>query len=357
MQLFSMNKSRRYAFIFLVVLVGFALTFFFTLFAPVVHDAAGVIYELRAGSSKKTVIAELAERQLILHPLLFSLYVYAEPSAHLKAGEYRFAKGATAHSIWRQLTTGKGFFYHAFTIIPGWSFSQLRQSLATTTALRPLITKWSDHEIMQRLGHPELAPEGEFFPETYYYTKHSPDLVILKRAFDLMQNRLNEAWYNRDGSLPYRDAYDALIAASLIEKEAFLNAERKMIAGVLVNRLRKDMLLQFDPTVIFGLGSRYDGKIHKADLLEDNAYNTYVHKGLPPTPIAMPSMASIEAALHPAQHDYFYFVAKGDGSHQFSATLLQHHEAVTDAKQQSSGYFNQRKIRAYLPSVVGGMSP
>jgi UPF0755 protein len=185
-----------------------------------------------------------------------------------------------------------------------------------------------------------VAPEGEFYPETYYYTRGVADLVILKHAYDLMQSRLNQAWESRLPGLPYQDAYQALIAASLIEKEAHLNQERPIIAGVLINRLRKNMLLQIDPTVIYGMGDRYLGKIYRRDLLDDTIYNTYVHKGLPPTPIAMPSQASIDAAIHPAAHDYYYFVAKGDGSHQFSKSLPEHHRAVQSTKGQQTGYYN-----------------
>ena len=181
---------------------------------------------------------------------------------------------------------------------------------------------------MNRLGDAALAPEGQFFPETYYYTKGSSDLVILKRAFDLMQSNLKEAWETRSPNLPYKNVYEALIAASLIEKEAYFDAERPVIAGVLVNRIRKNMLIQFDPTVIYGLGLRYNGKIHKQDLLENTPYNTYVHKGLPPTPIAMPGRTSINAALHPDNTDYLYFVARSDKSHQFSKTLFEHQAAV-----------------------------
>lgn len=187
---------------------------------------------------------------------------------------------------------------------------------------------------MSRISSSDVDPEGEFFPETYYYTKDVSDLVILKRAYDLMQSRLSEAWQMRAADLPYQNAYEALIAASLIEKEAYFASERPLIAGVLVNRLKKNMLIQFDPTVIYGLGLRYDGTIHKKDLLENTPYNTYVRKGLPPTPIAMPSMASIEAALHPDNTDYLYFVARKDKSHQFSKTLPEHHAAVATVSNQ-----------------------
>lgn len=351
-----MNKIKPFLFSTLIFLVACFASFWLYLFlVPVVTDNDATFY-LKPGASKKTVLAELSQQHIIPHPFLLSLYVFSQRSALLKTGEYRFPKGSTTLSIWKQITTGAGLLYHPFTIIPGWSFHQLRQALLQTEGLRHLIVGWDDKQIMTSLGHPERAPEGEFFPETYYYTKGISDLVILKRAFDLMQLKLNEAWETRASSLPYQDAYQALIAASLIEKEAYRSGERVVIAGVLVNRLQKDMLLQFDPTVIYGLGPRYDGKIHRENLQEDNAYNTYVHKGLPPTPIAMPSMASIQAALHPQVHAYLYFVAKGDGSHQFSTTLAQHNIAVSTSgpafistfPKSHTGYFNESKIKNYL---------
>jgi UPF0755 protein len=322
------------------------------LYSPVVTTEGGATYYLKPGASKKEVISDLSQQGIIPYPLLFSFYAYPQLSAHLKTGEYLFPKGSTPNSIWKQITSGRGLVHHPFTIIPGWTFLQLRRQLAKMQGLRQVTANLDDKQVMDRLGYPNLSPEGEFFPETYHYTRGISDLVILKHAFDLMQKKLNQAWQNRLPALPYKNAYEALIAASLIEKEAYLASERPMIAGVLVNRLKKDMLLQFDPTVIYGLGPRYDGKIHKQDLLEDTPYNTYVHKGLPPTPIAMPSMASIDAVLHPEKNDYFYFVAKGDGGHQFSTNLPAHNEAVAIANKPRLSYFNDAKVEKYLHTLV-----
>ena len=202
------------------------------------------------------------------------------------------------------------------------------------------------------MGDGAISPEGEFFPETYNYTMNVSDLVILKRAYDLMQNKLNIAWQTRSATLPYKSAYDALIAASLIEKEAYLDKERPIISGVIINRLNKNMLLQIDATVIFGLGSRYNGKIYKTDLIEDTAYNSYVHKGLPPTPIAMPGMASINAAIHPQQHDYLFYVAKGDHSHQFSKTLIEHDAAIRAAQQLHTSSMNNTAIGRHIRLIL-----
>lgn len=297
-------------------------------YIPVVTQPKGYIYELRTGLSKNSLIKELTQQGIISHPILFSLYTYTQRDAELKSGEYLFPKGSTLSTIWRQITSGTGLVYHSFTIIPGWSYSQLRHELLQTQNLRHTTEPFDNKRLMQYLGAPQQEPEGQFFPETYLYTKGISDLVILKRAMNLMKIRLSEAWRTRASHLPYKNPYEALIAASLIEKEAYLSSERATISSVLINRLKKGMLLQFDPSVIYGLGDRYDGKIYKKDLLEDTTYNTYLHKGLPPTPIAMPSLASIQAALHPQQTNYYYFVAKGDGSHQFSETLTEHLEAV-----------------------------
>lgn len=324
-----MKKSYRY--ILLAIIGTIASTWLYAFFMPVVADEKGAIYYLKPGTSTRMLISDLSQQGIIPSSTLFSIYAYSHLNTKLKAGEYLFPKGSTQASIWRQVTKGTGFYYYHFTIVPGWTFLQLRQTLATAPNLRPITTQLNDTQIMERLGAQNIAPEGEFFAETYYYMRDTPDLVILKRAYDLMQSNLNEAWAGRANDLPYKDAYQALIAASLVEKEAYLNAERPVIAGVLVNRLRKDMLLQFDPTVIYGLGARYNGKIYKRDLLEDTPYNTYVHKNLPPTPIAIPSLASIQAAMHPQQHDYLYFVGRGDKSHQFSKTLPEHNAAVIAA--------------------------
>lgn len=321
------NWLLKYKFILAGVCAFFILCAY-VLFLPVVYDSKGASFYVRPGMSKHAVINELAAENLLNLPKFFYLYAYPSKDAQIKTGEYQFPKWSTPHSIWRQITTGTGLIYHPFTIIPGWTFAQLRTALANAPSLRHQTAAMTDHEIMDRLGDSELSPEGEFYPETYYYTKDISDLTLLKRAFNLMQTRLQEGWNNHAANLPYHTPYQALIMASLIEKEAYLNSERPLIAGVIVNRLNHDMLLQVDAAVIFGLGSNYTGKIYKTDLTQDGPYNTYVRKGLPPTPIAIPSQASIDAALNPQVTDFFYYVAKSDRSHQFSKTLVEHNAAV-----------------------------
>ena len=316
----------------LFLFVCFGLWIYF-LFIPVVSQKEGVVYYLKPNTSKLILISDLSKQGILSHSFLLSLYVYFKHEATLKTGEYYFKQGSSFASIWEQMTTGTGFFYRSFTIVPGWSFKELRQKLNQVETIQQLLPNLSDQMLMQQLGRPDLAPEGEFFPETYYYTRDVSDLILLKKAFLLMQNKLEAMWAMRASTLPYKNEYEALIAASLIEKEAYLQEERPLIAGVLINRLAKNMLLQFDPTVIYGMGDRYQGQISKKDLRENTLYNTYVHKGLPPTPIAMPSEASLFAALHPKTSDYLYFVAKGEGgAHTFSETLSEHHQAVLKAK-------------------------
>lgn len=325
------SKTWRYATLTLVVLLG---AWVYVLFTPTVDQKNGVVYYLSPGLSKATLIEELSQQQIVRHPIALSLFILPQANKELKTGEYLFPQGSSLFSIWRQITHGKGLYMRSFTIVPGTTFNQLRQALARTDTLRQITKGWSDQQVMAMLGQPNLSPEGQFFPESYYYTRGVQDLVILKRAFDLMQHRFEDAWLKRASGLPYKSSYDALITASLIEKEVRLDVERPLVASVVINRLNKNMLLQIDATVIYGLGDKYTGKIYKKDLLQDTIYNTYLHKGLPPTPIAMPGMSSIEAALHPAVSNYFYYVARGDGGHQFSQTLSQHNSAVAAAKKK-----------------------
>lgn len=307
----------------------------YTLFSPVVSNEKGEIYYLHPNLSKHAVINELSQQGLIRHPWLFAFYVYTKPTLQLKSGEYLFPTSSTPISIWRQVTSGTGLYYRPFSIIPGWTFKQVREALNINGWLKHQTTELTNDKIMEQLSGRAISPEGLFFPETYYFTRNDKDWEILKNAYNLMQQKIAKAWLERTTAVPYRTPYEALIAASMIEKEGYLDAERPVIAGVLINRLNKSMLLQIDATVIYGMGDQYHGVIHKSDLLADTPYNTYLHKGLPPTPIAMPGQASIKAALNPVLSNYFYYVAKGDGSHQFSETLAAHQLAVKAAKNAS----------------------
>lgn len=246
----------------------------------------------------------------------------------LKAGEYYFKNNITPMQLLAVLSKGGQAPQAKITFIEGKTFKQMRQQLAQHKAIKQTISQLSDKAIMTTIGANQTHPEGWFFPDTYFFTPGTTDIEILKRAYQSMEKSLTTTWATRDQDLPYKNSYEALIMASIIEKETGKAAERAEIGGVFVNRLRINMRLQTDPTVIYGMGDAFDGNIRRKDLRTDTRYNTYTRYGLPPTPIAMPSLAAIEAALHPAKTKSLYFVGKGDGSHAFSNTLAQHNRAV-----------------------------
>ncbi|MNZ91396.1 putative aminodeoxychorismate lyase [compost metagenome] len=219
---------------------------------------------------------------------------------------------------------------YSLTLVEGWSFRQLRAALAGQERLEQTLAGLDDATLMQRLGLDGQHPEGRFFPDTYRYVRGMRDIDLLRQAHERLESVLDEEWRQRAEDLPYREPYQALIMASLVEKETGAAEERDEIAGVFVRRLRAGMLLQTDPTVIYGLGERYAGNLTRAHLREPTPYNTYVHAGLPPTPIAMVGREAIHAALHPAAGDSLYFVARGDGTHVFSRSLDEHNRAVRE---------------------------
>lgn len=310
----------------LLAVVCSAIVFVYAILYTPVTTSENLFY-LRPGLTKQAIISELHTQGLVRSPLIFNLYASLNGQG-IKTGEYQFPKGSTPISIWRQLTSGTGFYFRPFIIIPGWTFKQLRLSLDQNPWLKHTLHQLNDGEIMKLFGNPGVSPEGLFYPETYFFTRGDSDQHILQRAYQFMLIKLNEEYAKRAEQLPYHRAIDALIVASLIEKEGRLDNERPLIASVIMNRLNKNMLLQIDATVIYALGDQYSGTIYKNDLKIDSAYNTYKYKGLPPAPIAMPGLPSILAALHPAQTAYYYYVAKADGSHQFSETLDDHHKAI-----------------------------
>ena len=245
----------------------------------------------------------------------------------LQAGSYTLNKNVSPYHLVLSLNHGRTT-HGSLTLIEGRSFLQLREKLAKNDAVTQTITNLSDAEVMRAIGANEAYPEGLFFPDTYYFNRGTTDVALLKISYTAMQTKLNKAWVNKAANLPYKTPYQALIMASIVEKETGKASERPTIAGVFINRLRIGMRLQTDPTVIYGMGQQYNGNIRKKDLLADTPYNTYTRAGLPPTPIAMPGLAAIEAALHPAKTDALYFVGKGDGSHAFSPSLQEHNRAV-----------------------------
>lgn len=292
---------------------------------------AVIDYQIKSGSSLSGVIYDLANKKIIKHPR-YALW-YARLSgrgANMKAGDYRLTQNLTTKNFLENILTGKVIQY-SLTIIEGWSFKQLLKALNDHPQIKHTITGLSDSgdsEIMIKLGYPGVHPEGQFLPDTYHFPKGLPDTEFLQRAYLSMQKVLKDEWEKRAVGLIYKSATEALVMASIVEKETGNPDEREQIAGVFIRRLEKRMRLQTDPTVIYGMGERYKGNLRKRDLLEDTPYNTYRRFGLPPTPIALPGRKAIYAALHPAEGDTLYFVSRGDGSHVFSETLDEHNKAV-----------------------------
>ncbi len=259
--------------------------------------------------------------------LLFLWFRLSGKDRGIKAGNYEVAQGISPHALLRKLVRGEEAL-RAVTLVEGWNFRQVRQALARAEQLRPDTEGLSDADIMARLDRAGVPAEGRFFPDTYTYAKGSSDLAVLRRALHAMDRRLEAAWALRASDTPLRSPEQALILASIVEKETGRPEDRAQIAGVFSNRLRAGMLLQTDPTVIYGLGEKFDGNLRKRDLQADTPYNTYTRAGLPPTPIAMPGRASLMAAVQPADTRALYFVARGDGTSHFSATLDEHNRAV-----------------------------
>ncbi|MDP1681334.1 MAG: endolytic transglycosylase MltG [Burkholderiales bacterium] len=285
-------------------------------------------FNVKPGTTMRGVAQQLAQEGVVAQPLLFTWMArLSGKGSALKAGNYELEAALTPWDLLQKLTKGDVTLSEV-KFIEGWTFQQMRQALDRAPGLQHETQALSPEEIMVRLGFPDQHPEGRFFPDTYFFSSGMSDLGILARAHKLMQAQLDSAWRERAPNLPYATPDEALIMASIIEKETGQAIERPMIAGVFINRLRIGMLLQTDPTVIYGLGESFDGNLRRRDLLTDTPYNTYTRAGLPPTPIAMPGLGALQAALHPAQTQALYFVARGNGLHQFSSTLAQHNQAV-----------------------------
>jgi UPF0755 protein len=298
------------------------------LYQPLPATATGVEFEVGRGDSLAKIAGVLYERQVIQRPFYWQIHARLRGLAsRIQAGEYRIAAGTTPHGLLEQLASGRVIQY-SLTIAEGWTFRQLRETLARHPKLRQTLTGLSDAELMARLDRPGRHPEGRFFPDTYFFPAGFSDLEFLKRAQVNLERRLQEIWSKRASDLPLTNPEQALILASLIEKETAVPAERREIAGVFIRRLQKGMRLQADPTVIYGLGDAFDGNLRKEHLLRDTPYNSYTRSGLPPTPIALPGVGSLAAAVDPAPGDALYFVATGDGKHVFSRTLAEHQRMV-----------------------------
>lgn len=295
---------------------------------PVVSNKT--LIKIDKGDSINKILIKLHDAQIEVDSTWFKFVAYQkEAGDKLKAGEYELNKGLTLPQILNVFISGKTRQY-SITFPEGWTFKQMLQKLNANPDLKHTLSDMDNQAIMAKLNADKNQPEGLFFPATYFFAKNASDFSILKMAYTKMQRVLNEEWQHKESDLPLQDAYQALILASIVEKETAVPSERPLIAGVFTQRLKIGMMLQTDPTVIYGMGDKYQGNIRREDLRAPTPYNTYTIKGLPPTPIAMPGKEAIQAALHPTKTDKLYFVAhaKRDGTHVFSATLKEHNDAV-----------------------------
>ena len=312
----------------LVVAIGFGVWLYHYAKTPLNLSPQAQEINIKPNSGLKSIANQLVLQNVIPNALPFIVMVkLLGKASFLQAGDYTLNKNVSPYQLLLSLNHGKAT-QGSITFIEGKTFKQMRAKLAKNDSVKTMIAELSDAEVMRTVGKSEKHAEGLFFPDTFYFDRGTTDIVILKRSYESMQAKLTKAWANRASGLPYKNSYEALIMASIVEKETGKASERPMIAGVFLNRLRIGMRLQTDPTVIYGIGDKYDGNIRRKDLTTDTIYNTYTRDGLPPTPIAMPGLASIEAALHPEKTKALYFVGKGDGSHAFSNSLVEHNLAV-----------------------------
>lgn len=324
--------------IFLTAGVGYCWHWLNTDSVDAVTDSP---FNVKKGESLYAVAKNLKKHGLLQQPLIWRIYARFLDQAPIHAGEYQWQNSLTPIELLNLFQEGKVVHYRV-TLVEGSTYKDFIATLHAQPKLQSLLTDVSPQAVLQALKMEEAHPEGWFYPDTYHFVAGDSDREILTRAYTKMKSVLAELWQQRAENLPYENAYQALIMASIVEKETGAPSEREQIAGVFVRRLQKGMRLQTDPTVIYGLGEAYVGNITRAHLRQATPYNTYVIKGLPPTPIANPGFAAIEAALNPAQGGALYFVAKGDGSHVFSDTLEQHNQAVN----QYQKYQRSREYRS-----------
>ena len=314
---------KKLAFVLLLLLAVIASY----LFLPTSLPRSPLSFTLEAGSLRHAA-RQMKKEGVLSSTLPFILLARVMGKASLiKAGNYELDHALTPLQLLAKIT-GNDFTQSKITLVEGTTFKEIRKLLDQDPDLRHDSGKMADQGILTKLGARNASPEGLFFPDTYYFAKGQSDLSVLRRSYAMMQSRLEKAWAGRAQGLPLSDPYQALTLASIVEKETGRAGERAMVAAVFLNRLKIGMKLQTDPTVIYGLGSRFDGNLRKKDLVTDQPYNTYTRAGLPPTPIAMPGLKSIDAVLHPAHSRALYFVAKGDGTSYFSTSLAEHNRAV-----------------------------
>lgn len=288
-----------------------------------------VAVRIAPGSSARAIARALQDAGVLVNADAFVAVARATKATEsLRAGRYEIARGTTLHQLVDKLRRGE-VLRERVTVVEGWTFRELRAALAASPDLRQDSASMNDAQLLRAIGAEESHPEGLFAPDTYVFDPGSSDLDVLRRAYRAQSAIVQKAWTGRADGLPLKTPYEALILASIVEKETGHGADRRRIAGVFVNRLKRGMLLQTDPTVIYGIGAKFDGNLRKRDLLADTPYNTYTRTGLPPTPIALPGRAAIEAALNPESTQALYFVARGDGTSHFSDTLVEHNRAVS----------------------------
>ncbi len=312
-----------------IISSALAVDFYFFLNQPLGVDEEQY-YNFSPGTSVSSLARDLEKKQIISNRMYFSVWARVTGNARfLKAGEYQLNKDMTVLDLFGLMKEGKVRLY-SLTLVEGITFKQMMQQVNASPNLKHNLKLLNNEQIMQAIGHAGEHPEGRFFPDTYLFHKDMSDVDLLRQAYQQQKKRLQSSWEFRDTGLPLNSAYEALTLASIVEKESAIAQERKQIAGVFINRLRKGMRLQTDPTVIYGIGDDYNGDIRFKDLRKDTPYNTYTRKGLPPTPIAMPGQGSLDAVSHPDSTEYIYFVAMSDrsGRHIFSKTLKEHEHAV-----------------------------
>lgn len=300
------------------------------LHAPIPLLLEPVVYEVPRGISTRALARDLGQRGVLEHPRIFELWVKRQGlEKAIKAGEYNLLPGMSPAGLLELFTTGK-VILHSLTLVEGSTFADVRALLGQQPYIVSTLGQLSDEELMKKLGSEGVPAEGQFFPDTYHYAKGTTDLELLSIAHARMKATLEWVWAQRVDGLPIATPYEALVLASIVEKETALASERPLIAGVFVQRLRRGMRLQTDPTVIYGMGTSFDGNIRRADLLRDTPYNTYTRAGLPPTPICLPGVEALRAVVKPQETGALFFVASGtgDGSHYFSKTLGEHNAAL-----------------------------
>lgn len=322
------SPIKRLLLLALVISLLLAGTTGFYALRPLAMPSLPFEFSLKKGTSLKGTARQMHQAGLLQHEQIFVwMGRLLGRAGRIKSGNYQLESAVSPLELLNIVSEGR-VSQSSISIIEGSTFKQMRALLDADPDLRHDSAGMPEAEILQRVGATEQQAEGLFFPDTYNFASGVSDLTIFKRAYQTMQRHLQESWQQRAAGLPLQTPYQALILASIVEKETGQARDRSMIAGVFINRLRRGMLLQTDPTVIYGLGEKFDGNLRKRDLLADTPYNTYTRAGLPPTPIALPGLAALQATLHPASTDALYFVARGDGSSEFSESLSQHNRAV-----------------------------